>query len=386
MKLIYTLFKKAFFIIAFLYFIALVLALFIIGLKDAYKLNLQNEFATKQPHIKILFIESNPTINIQKDIKMIKNKSSLIDEVVPFVSDERFLTIIGNQQTNGSPFYNGSVKIIGLGDEGVVYNFFDATFVNREPFLVPYTPLEFLYAFHNKNIMVFNKSLFNSFFPIIESTEKFQIKTEKRENNAYLSAIFNDFEKQPIIYTTIKLANKLLGNNINRISGYYVNAKSLEDIDTLLKTLKSSMPKDKYIVSSWLEDKHKQFMMFSIFETLASIIVFTILLLSILFIVLLLYDAIIKKSYQLSVLFNIGFNLKKELFFYLFIIMIFSSVLALYTVVNLLPYISTLIHLKFSKLILNYSLYYTIILDVIFILISYILIHYSYKLKVKSVF
>jgi len=388
-RIVFKLFKNSFFFTGTLFFVALVTVLTIISLKDAYQLNLNKEFTSKQPHIKISFVNDKTIKNqkqIQQEIKYIYKQSNLISAITPFSSGNKFFMVFG-MKLGGNAFYNGNIEIIGLGKEDMVYDFFSSKFVNRGEFQLPYTPLEFLYNFQTKdNIMIFNKSLFSSFFPVLESVEKVSFENKNKKYSAKLAGIFNDYDTQPKIYTSIQFANKLLNKNPNEINGYYLNAKSLEDIDKLTKILKSKLDKTKYNVSSWLEERAKQKMMFYIFNSLSSLIVFIILVLCILFILLLLYNAIVKKSYQLSVLYTIGYYLKKEIFISIFSMMTLFSALALFTISKVAYKLANMLHLKLSNSFLYDSLSYTLFIDFIFIVLIYILIDNAYKLKAKSVF
>jgi ABC-type lipoprotein release transport system permease subunit len=308
--LVFRLFRSSLWVVGILYFLSVFVFLMVVILKDSYKKTLQDEFATKQPHIKITYI--NNTIldekGINKEIKFIKSYSNLIGSISPFVEKNRFFTAEGySKSSTANSQYNGDVKIIGLSTKEFVYNFFDAQFINKFPFDTKLTSAEFLYYFRNqKNSVIFNKTLYLSFFPIPEGVERFSFVHKPDNYNIQLLGVFTDYDKKSILYTNIHFANKLLNQNPNKIDGFFVNAKKLEDIDTLTKELKS-LPKDKYIVSSWLELRKKQYTMFSFFEGLSFVIANTILLLTILLILLILYYMIIKKSYQLSVFYSIGY-------------------------------------------------------------------------------
>lgn len=388
-KIVIKLFKKSFIVTGILYFISLILFLSIIGLKDAYKISLEKEFATKQAHIKVLFIDEDIQKNdtqISEDINYLKLQSNLIEKVSPFTYGDKFFTSLGFKE-GGNSFYNGNIKIIGLGSSDMVYDFYNSTFVNRKPFELKYTPLEFIYSFkQNQNIMIFNRSLFYSFFPVIESTEEFLFENKQNRYKGKLASIFNDYDNQPIIYTTLNFANKLLNNKKDKISGYYINVISIEDIEQVANVLKETLPKNKYSVNTWLEDREKQFMMFSIFESISIIIVLVIELLAILFTLLLLYNAIVKKSYQLSVLYTIGYKIEKEIFLSIFTIMFIVSISAVYILSKYLVDISDLFNLSLSKSFLYNTICYTTIIDIIFIVVSYLLIKGAYKLKAKSIF
>ena len=87
-KLIYRLFKFPFLFVGILYFITLIFLLSVISLKEAYKNSLENEFAAKQPHIKMVFIDDNiqkTPLQIENDIKNISFLSDLIYKISPFV-------------------------------------------------------------------------------------------------------------------------------------------------------------------------------------------------------------------------------------------------------------------------------------------------------------
>jgi len=71
LKIVYRLFRNSFFLTAILYMVALVIVLCIVSLKTAYKNSLQNEFATKQPHITIKYIDENEYK--PSDLKYIKS-------------------------------------------------------------------------------------------------------------------------------------------------------------------------------------------------------------------------------------------------------------------------------------------------------------------------
>lgn len=389
LKIVYRLFRGSFLLTGILYLIALLLFISVVGLKDAYKASLQNEFATKQPHIKVTYINNNlePTKEkISKSKQAIKDITPKIDEVSEYVSGNRFFTSIGFKD-GGNAQYSGDIKIIGVGKESFVYDFFDSNFVSRKPFEIRYTPLEFIYAFKsNDNIMVFNKALFNSYFPVVESSEDFIYEHDKERYKAKLASVFNDYDKQPIIYTTLSFANKLMNQSVNKIDGYFVNTKSLNEIDAVTQILKNSLSKDEFIVSSWLEQREKQFMMFFLFESLSLLVVSVILFLSILFILLLLYNSIVQKSYQLSVLFTMGFSLKKEIFIAIVLVMSVVSFIASVFLYSLLPQLIASLSLVYSRDMFFSHFIYICVLNILFMLISFILINSSYKIKAKSVF
>ncbi|RLA82380.1 MAG: hypothetical protein DRG78_07355 [Epsilonproteobacteria bacterium] len=389
LAIVYRLFKNSFLLVGSLYFIAIILFISVMGLKDSYKRSLQNEFATKQPHIKLSYINNNQIIdkeNREIEIKNISKLSNKIDKITPFTNGNIFFTSIGFKE-GGNAQYSGDIKIIGIGTQNNIYDFLDSSFVYRKPFSIVYTPLEFLYSFNTvDNLMVFNKALFNSYFPVISSVENFIFKSEDLKYKGKLASIFNDYDKQPIIYTNIKFANKLLNNHSSKIDGYYINAKDLNSIDTLLEELKDSIDKNKFTISSWLEDRKKQFMMFYLFETLSILVVSVILFLSVLFILLLLYNAIVKKSYQLSILLTIGYPLKKEIFIFLIFIMTIVSILAVGSSYIYLPKLISFLNLPFQEDMILIYFNYIFIFGAIFTLISYFLINNSYKMKAKSVF
>ena len=378
------LFRTSLLITAFLYFLMLLAVVSIIALKSAFKTSLQEEFATKQPHIKIKYITLSN--NYKKDLEYIKSLSSKIASISPFVEGSKFFMATGYKEIGGNSLYSGDIKIIGIGTKNFVYDFFNASFMPRGKFNYPYTPLEFIYAFRTqKNLAVFNKALFNSFYPVIESTQNFEFKN-KKIFKVKLGAVFEDYDKTPILYTNITFANKLLSQNPNQIDGFFVNAKKLNDIDSLTKLLRLKLPSDKFIVSSYLELRKKQFSLFKIYEILSLLIVMVILTLSSLFILLLLYNAIVKKSYQLSVLFTIGYNLKTKIFFVLFLTISFVTLLASFLIYKYLPLLIKSFNLPFRSFMLTNSFYTVFVLDIIFLAISYILIHNAYNLKAKSLF
>ena len=389
-KLVYRLFKFSFLFVSILYFVSILILLSIVSLKEGYKTSLEDEFATKQPHIKIEFIDDNiykNTNQIKKEINQIKSISPKIDKISTFVTGEKFFRVNASKIFNGNASYTGNIKIIGLGQEQLVYDFFSCNFVKRDPLGIPYSPLEFLYILKTQNnIVIFNNSLYSSFFPVLESVENISLENETNRYKGKLASIFNDYDKKPILYTSITFANKLLGNKPNHISGYYVDAKNLDEIDNLKELLKLKLSKTKYIISSWLENRKKQSDIFSLLQTISSAIVFVILLLSILFILLLIYYAIVKKSYQLSVLFSIGYGLKKEIFLSISFIIIFFSILSFGVTFWLSQYIANEFNLQISAKILYNNIYYILFIDIIAIVMSYILINNSYKLKAKSLF
>ncbi|MDA7817986.1 hypothetical protein N9A28_07335 [Sulfurimonas sp.] len=389
LKIVLRLFRKSFAFVGVLYFIALVMFLSVIELKESYKLNLQNEFATKQPHVKVTFIDDN-TMADKLKVDKLKNEiiliSSLIEKVSEFVSSKKFYSSVGSKE-GGNSQYQGDIKVIGLSSTEFVYDFFEAEFTSRAPFTVPYTPVEFLYAFKKEsNSVVFNSALFNSYFPAIATMENFYFVNGSVKIKTKSLARFDDYDKQPILYTNIDMANKMLNNPKNKIDGFFVNAKNLEDIDKLTKILKERLPSDTYIVKSWLEDRQKQFMMFNIFEVLSFVIVAIIISLSLLFIMLMLYDAIVKKSYHLSVLLTIGFRLKREIFTFIVLIMLIDTVLVLSFINYTLPELTSYLSLPFSHSMIIDSSVYLGLINIFFLVISYILINSSYGLKAKSIF
>lgn len=377
LKIVYRLFRNSFFLTAILYMVALVIVLCIVSLKTAYKNSLQNEFATKQPHITIKYIDENEYK--PSDLKYIKSLSSEIKEITPFISATRFFSSTASK-IGAMSQYNGDIKVIGMGYKELVYDFYSIKYGTNTQLEVKYTPLEMIYRLRlNPNSIILNKSLFNQYYPVLESVSSIYFKNQK----ATFLGTFDDYDKTPILYTTIPFAKKLLHKN--NITGFFVNAKNLNDITKLTKLLKSKL-KDKFIVKSWLESRHKQFMMFSLYEILSMIIIGVILLLSILFILLLLYNAIIKKSYQLSVLFTIGFPLKRELFLFLFGVVVVVDILVSIFIFKFIPYIVEYLHLPFTNDIFILNVDYMFILSGVFLLVSYILIDSSYKLKAKSIF
>jgi len=385
--LVFWLFKNSLGIVTLLYFLSVFIFLMVVILKDSYKKTLQDEFATKQPHIKITYI--NNTIldekGINKEIKFIKSYSNLIGSISPFVEKNRFFTAEGySKSSTAKSQYNGDIKIIGISTKDFVYNFFDAQFINKAPFDTKLTSAEFLYYFRNqKDSVIFNKTLYLSFFPIPEGVEKFNFIHKAYNYNIQLLGVFTDYDKKSILYTNIHFANKLLNQNPNKIDGFFVNAKKLADIDTLTKELKS-LPKDRYIVSSWLELRKKQYTMFSFFEGLSFVIANTILLLTLLLILLILYYMVIKKSYQLSIFYSLGYILRKEIFATIVVITLVTTILILFTIKTILPFFEDFIHIKI--IFMPLYIYYLIFIDIFFVVSAYFLIDSSYKLNSKSIF
>ncbi|MBL0708727.1 MAG: hypothetical protein JJW00_06745 [Sulfurimonas sp.] len=389
LNIVYRLFKHSFLLTGVLYLMALLVFIGVLALKDSYKTSLQNEFATKQPHIKIGYIDNNMNMTqeqIDDEMRSIRSLSHNIDAISPYVSGDMFFDSTGFKE-GGNAQYSGNIRVIGMGQKSFVYDFFDSSFVDRKPFEIKYTPLEFVYAFRTlPNLVVFNNALFNSYFPVIQSAETFIYENDTHKYSAKLASVFNDYDKQAIIYTTISFANKLLKQNPNKIDGFFVNSKNLNDIDVLTMKLKNSLSKEKFIVSSWLEQREQQFMMFFLFESLSVLIVSVILFLSILFILLLLYNSIVKKSYQLSVLYTIGFSLKKEIFLFLLFVVSAVTSIAVVLLYSFIPKITGDLNLPYDINMFNIYINYMGIMGVLFMLIAYILIDSSYKMKARSVF
>jgi len=389
LSIVFKLFKKPFIFVGLLYFMALLLFVVVVGLKDAYKSSLESEFATKQPHINIHFIDNNVLLNnelLEEKILSIKSLSSMIDVVSPFVSGGHFYSSLGFKE-GGNAQYSGEIKIIGVGDKYFVHDFFSSFYIARQPFQVPYTPLEFIQSFRaNERIMVYNKALFNSYFPVIAGVEHFTFDDKKSHYKGRLASVFTDYDKEPILYTTLNFANTLLQNNPNKVDGFFVNAKELSQIESLVDILKVKLPSDTYIISSWLQERQQQFVMFFLFESLSLIILGVVLFLSGLFILLLLYHAIVKKSYHLSVLLTLGFGLKLPIFLVFVTIMTFVSLVTIYIDTVYLPQIITYLALPFDSSMLYNSYFYILLLDSLFVLCSYLLIHSAYNIKAKSVF
>ncbi len=387
--IVHTLFKNSFFLMFFLYFFTLVFFATVLLLKDAYKTSLQNEFATKQPHIKIQYINNHISLNpkeIQKDKKSISSISSQIKSVASYVQGESFVHSLG-YKISGNAQYNGNVKIIGLDREVFVYDFFSAQFMKHQPFEVEYTPISFVYKWRTQeNIAIFNETLFHSYFPIIESTEKFEFRNEYGTFRLKLASVFHDYDKSAILYTTIPFANQLLHNTKDTIDGYYVNTYHLYEIENITRLLKEKLPHDRFLVSSWLETRDKQMKMFTLYDTLSVIIECVIVFLSILFILLLLYNAIIKKSYQLSVLHTLGFILKKEIFLYCSFLLFVTTIIVAISIVVFGQTIVSLFALPFTNIMLFESLIAIFFLGIVFLIVSFIMISNAYKIKAKSVF
>ena len=117
-QIIYKLFRNSFVFTAILYLIALLLFISIVALKDAYKMSLQNEFATKQPHIKIEYIDNNILLSqsqIKTTMRQIKDISNSIDTISPYTDGNRFFVSVGYKGSSGNAQYSGSIKVIGLG-------------------------------------------------------------------------------------------------------------------------------------------------------------------------------------------------------------------------------------------------------------------------------
>jgi len=360
----------------------------ILTLKDAYRVSLEQEFATKQPHITIEYVEDFkivPPKEQKQFIKQLKEDFSMIDEVSAFVIGKKFFSVTG-YKVGGNAQYSGDVKLIGIDPQRLVYDFYGANFIKRDPFGVDYTPAEFLVAFAKGGLSVFNSSFFHSFFPVIESTEKFLFDATTQKYSVRLGAIFQDYDKEAILYTTIANVNQMLQQPSYKIDGFFVNAKRLEDIQKLTQALKEYLPTQDFIVSSWLQKREKQHMMFQLFESLSFLIVVVIVLLAVLFILLLLYHAIVKKSYQLSVLFTIGYFLQKEIFLVLVLSVVSVDLLLVGFIYFVLPYIVSYAGFGYEPFMIKSSLSMIIVLSLVFVLISYILIAKSYEMKTKSVF
>jgi len=147
----FKLFKFPFIVILILYTLTSTIFLLIISIKDSYKLTLKEEFATKQPHIKISFIQ-NQTLLTKTQLEAEKNRilklSNQISNIVAFVEGKSFYTSTASM-TNSNSFYNGDIKIIGLETQSFIYNFYNLNFMKKEPFYIKYTPLEFIYIWQN---------------------------------------------------------------------------------------------------------------------------------------------------------------------------------------------------------------------------------------------
>ncbi len=388
-KIVFHLFGHSFLAIASLYFIALTILTLSIVFKESYKTNIENEFATKQPHIKIKYIDDNVLLSQEKiDLmkKKIKSFSTSIDTISEYVSGKIFVNSTG-AKSGGNAFYQGEIKVVGLNSKDFVYNFFDANFVSRDPFNIKYTPLEFLYFFSTTpNAVIFNKTLANSYFPVIESVQNFSFRTQQKLLYAKLGGKFNDYDNQQILYTNRKFANRLLGNDVKKVSGYFLNAKKIEDIDKLINIIKSKIDSKRYIVISWLEERQRQLLIFSIFKTLSHIIVGIVLMLSLLFNLLLIYNTIVKKSYQLSTLAILGYILKREIFILIASIVIVDTIGVLWFAHWVSPILLYWFDLPDQYLLMEKNIYFSMFVGVAFLFILYLFIRNSYAIKVKSAF
>jgi ABC-type lipoprotein release transport system permease subunit len=326
-RLTFDFFKKSLVVIAISQLAVTILFLFLLGLKESYNMKLKEEFATKQPHIKIKYISQNKIIDTQtqqQQIDKILKLSNKISAVIPFTSGDRFLEITGSKE-GGNAFFNGDVRVIGLGKEALVYNFFEQSFASQEPFEVPYTSLEFLYDWEqDDNLSVFNQTLINSFYPVAGAISKFECKSDNDTFNIRLSGSFSDFDTKPILYASINKVNEIL--NKNGIDGYFLNASSLEDIEIVLDQLKLALPKDEFVITSWIEDKKKQMMIFNLFQTMFFIVISIISILVFLITMLLIYNSIVKKGYQLTVLKWLGHLFTKEICIWLVIVILLPTI------------------------------------------------------------
>ena len=389
LKLIFKLFRKPLLFSSLLYLAVLILFTSLIGLKESYKISLQTAFASKQPHIKVSYIKdmvimSSHDIQIQKE--RIRSLSPFINEVSEFVSGNNFYSSHGFKQ-GGSATYQGDILIIGLSTKDFAYDFMNAEFTSRPPYTIAYTPLEFLYHFKTDDkAVMFNTSLFNSYFPSIASMQDFSLIDDKTKHEIHLLGRFKDYDKQAIIYTNVKMANQLLSKHNNNIDGFFINAKKLEEIEPLYEHLKTTLDPKTFIVSSWLELRQKQFLMFKIFGGLSTLVLGLIISLTLLFIFLILYNAIIQKSYHLSVLLTIGYKLNKEIFILFSLLILIDTGLALIYIDYILPLLSSHFSLPYASYIqLNTSLYLSAF-TFIFGLLTYILIQVAYTIRSKSVF
>ena len=385
-KLVIRLFKTSFFVTFLFYTIALLIVLSVVVLKDSYKQSLQKQFLNKQPHIKLTYISSvnSKSIDIQKEIEKIKSVSSKIGVVSPYITGSKTFSITGAKIT-GAARYSGDVKIVGVGDREFVYDFYNLHFLPRGEFNVAYTPLFFLYSFRKSHdLVIFNEALFNSFYPVIESITTLEFRDNNKKLYARFAGKFEDYDETPILYTSLQKANQLLGSQ-NRIDGFFVNAKDSKDIEVLKDELKKVL-KNRFVVTSWLEERAKQQQMFNLFNTLSMIVIAVVVFLTVLFVLLLLYNSIVKKSYHLSVLYTLGFYLKMEIFMVLVGIVFFASAISFVLLQNYAGNILSLFELSYNFDIILHSFYYLFFLDILFLFVSYILIDNSYKLKAKSIF
>ena len=388
LKIVWRLFGVSFMMIALLYSVVVVLVVSILTLKDAYKTSLENEFATKQPHIKITYVQNDLKLSPKEanlEAQRIKKLSLKIAQVSGFSTGKRFFSVLGYKM-GGNAQYSGDIKIVGIDPQEMVYDFLSCKFIKRKPFEIKYTPIEFIYNFRSNKLSIFNQALFDSFFPVIESTQRFLLSTKTQHYPLTLAGSFEDYDKTPTLYTTRSYGNFLLGKDKDSIDGFFVNVRDLEDIKQIKQLLERKLSSKRYIITSWLEEKKKQHMMFLLFESLAYLVVFVIVLLAILFILLLLYYAIVKKSYQLSVLYTLGYILKYEIFVSLVGSVIFvDSVLVGF------------VHEKLHRLVEHFGYDYSVVMEygsygiiaflsLFFVIFSYILIQKSYDLKTKSVF
>jgi len=389
LRLIFKLFKKPFFLSALLYLAVLILFTSLIGLKESYKISLQTAFATKQPHIKVSYINDAielPPQAIKEQKEKIHALSPLINEVSEFVSGDTFFSSYGFKH-GGSASYHGAISVIGLSKVHFTYDFLSAEFTSRAPFTIAYTPLEFLYHFkRDDKAVLFNSTLFNSHFPSIASMQNFTLVQEEQKHEVHLLGRFKDYDKQAIVYTTTTLANKLLSKPLNNIDGFFINAKKLETIEPLYQHLKEVLDSKTFIVSSWLELRQKQSMMFKIFGGLSSLFVGIIISLALLFIFLILYNAIIQKSYHLSVLSTIGYRLNKEIFILFSLLIAINTGLTLIFIYYALPLLSAYFELPFAAYIQLDASLYLFIFTLIFTLLTYILIQMAYHIRSQNVF
>lgn len=387
LQLVWRLFSRSLITSVCLYFVALILVSAILGLNHSYRFSLEQEFATKQPHISIRFVENDRVMDFEAvvaEMDMIKRASPLIGAIAPYTTGSFFVSSLA-LKSGGNAQFNGDVKVIGLGKEAMLYDFYSASYVFREPFQIPYTPLEFVHRWQQDNqLMVYNRALFGSYFPVIAGVEEILFQSDLGNQKGQLAGVFSDYDTSPIIYTSIVFANELLGKKERTTDGFHVNVVRIEDVDKVKDTLQEQLDGNRYIISSWLEEHQKQFVMFTLFESLSAIIIVLILLLTILFIVLVLYNSIVRKSHQLSVIFMLGYNLK----FYIFgaVSSIALATCAVVSWVNFLylPELMAVVGLPCDEGIAMSSFVFIWVITAIFTIVAYYIISSSYKLSSKN--
>lgn len=322
-KIFFWLFKKPIVALVFLIIASFMIIVSIPIVINDYNKSLEASLVSKQPHILVEYMSENYILP-REEIQKISNKLLVtvgeeeLETINAYVQEKIFVEF-KKYGTNLSQ-YNGFVKAIGLSSATYpnVYDFslFEPLMLDEYGFKI--TGLEMFEEFKNtKNTVFFNKSLYGAVEPLVTYEASFDMKyfleTKVHETNGNLFGVVEDFFTQPIIYMNMDFLNEILEKDSEHISGFMLNIKNQEKLETIKKQLENYFNKDKkiVIVRSWRDINKKQNNIFKIFTYVGKFLEWILLMLSVFAVTMFMYKSLLLKQPEFRLLNIIGLRLIK---------------------------------------------------------------------------